>query len=108
VSTTSGDRSRRQRRAGGRVDGNGVSHRRGQTPRLRADFLDFLRTRENDLGTTAGARRKRIRDLAKALNLRGGVTLLDSLLPGEITGILTEELAAAAGSASAARVAGGR
>ena len=67
----------------------------GRAARLRTEFLDFLRTRGNDLGTSAGARRQRIRDLAKALNLRGGVTLLDSLSPGEITGILTEELAMA-------------
>ncbi len=63
----------------------------GRASRLRAEFLDFLRARGSELGSTAGTRRTRIRDLAKALNLRGGVTLLDTLLPGEIAGILAEE-----------------
>jgi hypothetical protein len=63
----------------------------GRASRLRTEFLDFLLAHGNELGTSAGTRRKRIRDLAKALNLRGGVTLLDALLPGEVTAILVEE-----------------
>ena len=58
---------------------------------------DDLKDLENPLRLHAAfptLTRRPARDLAKALNLRGGVTLLDALLPDEITNILAEELAA--------------
>ena len=68
----------------------------GRAPQIRIGFLDFLRQNRERLGANAEQRRKRIRDLAKALNLRGGVLLLDSLSLTEVEAILEEELTAGA------------
>jgi len=64
----------------------------GRAPYVRAGFLDYIRTNGMNLGTSAGQRRNRIRDLAKLLNLRGGVTLLDCLSKDEVTTMLDAEL----------------
>lgn len=70
----------------------------GRAPRVRTTFLDFIRKNADRLGASAGQRRTRIRDMAKLLNLRGGVTLLDCLTRGELAAILDEELQLANGS----------
>jgi len=64
----------------------------GRAPQVRTGFLDFLRTNAERLGTSSGQRRLRIRGLAKMLNLRGGVTLLDALGPEELADMLDLEL----------------
>lgn len=64
----------------------------GRAPHVRTGFLDFLRNNGARLGGSAEQRRKRIRDLAKLLNLRGGITLLDCLTKEEVTAMLDEEL----------------
>jgi len=64
----------------------------GRAPQVRTGFLDFIRENQTRLGSSAGQRRRRIRDLAKVLNLRGGVTLLDSLNLDEIQSILDAEV----------------
>ncbi|HUR52769.1 MAG TPA: DUF6339 family protein [Gemmataceae bacterium] len=64
----------------------------GRARHVRTAFLDFIRTNGGRLGTSAGQRRARIRRLAKALNLRGGVTLLDCLNSTDIAGLLDAEL----------------
>jgi hypothetical protein len=66
----------------------------GRAPQIRIGFLDFLRQNRDRLGASAEQRRRRIRDLAKALNLRGGVMILDSLSITEVEEILEEELTA--------------
>jgi hypothetical protein len=64
----------------------------GRAATLRACFLDYIRVKGERLGNTASQRRDRIREMAKLLNLRGGVTLLDCLGTAEIVSILDEEL----------------
>lgn len=64
----------------------------GRAPHVRTGFLDFIRTNNDRLGTTSEQRRKSIRDLAKLLNLRGGVTLLDSLDAEDVAALLDAEL----------------
>ena len=63
----------------------------GRAPAVRTGFLEFLRKYQAQLGSTAGQRRHRIRDLAKALNLRGGVTLLDCMTTSEVESLLLSE-----------------
>ena len=64
----------------------------GRAPHVRTGFLDFLRVNGGRLGATAERRRKSIRDLAKMLNLRGGVTLLDCLGKTDVVAMLDAEL----------------
>jgi hypothetical protein len=64
----------------------------GRASTLRACFLDYIRVKGDKLGDTASKRRERIREMARILNLRGGVTLLDCLGTAEIVSILDEEL----------------
>jgi len=64
----------------------------GRAKELRTGFLDVLRLHDNVLGTNAGQKRERIRALAKFLNLRGGVTILDTLTRGDVAGVLKSEL----------------
>lgn len=68
----------------------------GRAQSIRVGFLDFLRENWDELGSSAGLRRRRIRDLAKSLNLLGGVVLLDCLTTSDVRAILSEELAQAA------------
>ena len=67
----------------------------GRAPHVRTAFLDFLRLNADRLGTSSEQRRTRIRTLAKSLNLRGGVTLLDCLETGDICDLLNHELSSA-------------
>ena len=62
----------------------------GRAANLRTCFLDYIRTKGDRLGNTASQRRDRIREMAKLLNLRGGVTLLDCLGTVELVAILEE------------------
>jgi hypothetical protein len=64
----------------------------GRALEVRTSFLDFIRQKTDELGASSGQRRRRIRDMAKLLNLRGGVTLLDCLARDEITAMLENEL----------------
>lgn len=64
----------------------------GRAKYVRTGFLDFLRQNGDRLGSTSEQKRKSIRRLAKALNLRGGVTLLDCLDAQDVTAILEAEL----------------
>jgi hypothetical protein len=64
----------------------------GRALAVRTGFLDFIRLNGDRLGTASGPRRHRIRELAKHLNLRGGVTLLDSLDVRQVSDMLDEEL----------------
>lgn len=64
----------------------------GRAPHVRFAFLDFIRTNGDRLGLSAGQRRSRIRETAKLLNLRGGVTLLDCLTRDELAAMLDEEM----------------
>ena len=63
----------------------------GRAPHVRTGFLDFIRTNGDRLGN-GGRKRDRIRGLAKMLNMRGGVTLLDCLDQNEVTAMLDEEM----------------
>ena len=64
----------------------------GRAKQVRVAFLDFIQLNPDRLGTSAERRRNCIRRLAKALNLRGGVTLLDSLDEDDVTALLDAEL----------------
>lgn len=64
----------------------------GRAPGVRVAFLDFIRLNSDRLGNSSERRRACIRRLAKALNLRGGVTLLDSLDSEEVAALLDVEL----------------
>lgn len=64
----------------------------GRAQVIRTGFLDFIRTNDDRLGVSAGQKRTSIRDLAKLLNLRGGMTLLDCLTTDEVVSILDAEL----------------
>ncbi len=63
----------------------------GRASGVRIGFLDYLRKNEATLGASAGQRRDQIRALAKQLNLRGGVTLLDCLSSADVETILANE-----------------
>lgn len=67
----------------------------GRAESVRVGFLDFLRGNMEKLGTSSEQRRRRIREFAKSLNLRGGAMLLDCLTPDGVQSILGEELSAA-------------
>ena len=64
----------------------------GRARPVRTGFLDFLLANSERLGSSSGQKRASIRRLAKALNLRGGVTLLDCLDAREVMAILDGEL----------------
>lgn len=64
----------------------------GRAPHVRTGVLDFIRLNEPRLGGNAGCRRAAIRRLAKMLNLRGGVTILDALTVAEVDAVLQSEL----------------
>ena len=64
----------------------------GRARPVRTGFLDFLRENSGRLGASAGQRRTSIRRLAKALNLIGGVTLLDCLDAQGVMTLLDAEL----------------
>ncbi len=64
----------------------------GRAVHVRTGFLDFLRLNKARLGSTAGQTRATIRRLAKLLNLRGGVLLLDCLGTDEVQSLLGNEL----------------
>lgn len=64
----------------------------GRAQPVRTGFLDFLRENPGRLGSSSGQKRESVRRLAKALNLRGGVTLLDCLDAQEVMAVLDGEL----------------
>jgi hypothetical protein len=72
-----------------------VERNMGRAESIRIGFLDFLREHWDELGTSSEQRRRRIRHLAKTLNLLGGVMLLDCLAISDVQAILSEELVAA-------------
>ena len=51
----------------------------GRAERVRTGFLEYLRDQSDALGETGRQKREHIRFLAKQLNLRGGLSLLDTL-----------------------------
>lgn len=65
----------------------------GRAHSIRIGFLDFLRKNNARLGRNSDQRRKRIRELAKALNLQGGVTVLDCLTNQDVEEFLQKLLA---------------
>jgi hypothetical protein len=56
----------------------------GRAPNILAGFLDFLLVHRNELLTGGNVNRERIRGLAKFLNLRGGVCVLDCLSKADV------------------------
>ena len=62
----------------------------GRVPQLLTGFLEFL-LQNAELLESGGESRTRIRQLAKFLNLEGGVTILDSLTKSEIVAMLAAE-----------------
>ena len=65
-----------------------------------AGFLEFLLRNKNKLLGPGDAKRVRIRELAKHLNLRGGITLLDSLSKTDVLELLDNGSARIAGTAT--------
>jgi len=63
----------------------------GRSSAVRSGFLDFIRDKWDSLGSSQEKKRHSIRSLAKALNLRGGVTLLDSLHAPAVVEMLEQE-----------------
>ncbi len=57
--------------------------------------MGFPRLNADRLGASSEQRRTRIRTLAKSLNLRGGVTLLDCLETCDTCDLLNHELSSA-------------
>lgn len=64
----------------------------GRAVAVRSGFLEYIAENKDRLGKSAGERRHRIRELAKVLNLRGGVTLLDTLSSDGIGDLLEIEM----------------
>jgi hypothetical protein len=64
----------------------------GRAPCVRTAFLEFLSRNATHLGGTSGQRRDQVRALAKSLNLRGGLTILDCLSTSDVDSILSEEI----------------
>jgi hypothetical protein len=60
----------------------------GRSPQLRTAFLEYLRDHYEELGENSSQRRDHTRYLAIQLNLRGGMTLLDSLDEERVTSLL--------------------
>lgn len=65
----------------------------GRAPVVLMGFLEFLNRNKDVLLTGGNENRKRIRRLAKFLNMHGGVCILDSLSQPQIMGLLETELA---------------
>jgi Family of unknown function (DUF6339) len=63
----------------------------GRIEHVRTGFLEFLLTNKKKLLGPGDKKRMYIRQLAKYLNLRGGVTLLDSLRKSEVADFLGED-----------------
>lgn len=61
----------------------------GRSRSVLIGFLEFLKGHEDELLTAASGRAK-IRQLSKALNLAGGVSLLDALEPAEVSQLLEQ------------------
>jgi hypothetical protein len=68
-----------------------VERNYGRSRSVLGAFLDFL-MQNPGLMDSGGSSRALIRDLAKQLNLYGGVALLDCLTKSQITAILEEEM----------------
>lgn len=64
----------------------------GRIRPLTTAFLEFLRDHEDELLGSGDAKRQRVRRLAKHINLRGGVCVLDCLPDVEVTSTLESEL----------------
>jgi hypothetical protein len=63
----------------------------GRAPAVLHGFLEFLRIQGDKLLSGGDKNRERIRRLAKFLNLRGGVTVLDCLSESEVVAMLYHE-----------------
>ena len=61
----------------------------GRATEVRTGFLEYLRDRADTLGDSGRQKREHIRYLAKQLNLRGGLSLLDTLDRPGIIDLLT-------------------
>jgi len=64
----------------------------GRAPNIIRGFLEFLLRNSATLLSGGNANRKRIRRLAKFLNMHGGVCILDCLSQGEIMDLLAKEM----------------
>jgi len=64
----------------------------GRGPEILTGFLEFLLQNRAELLTGGDKNRERIRNLAKALNMYGGVCLLDCLSQTDIIRVLSAEL----------------
>ena len=64
----------------------------GRAKNVNRGFLEFLLRNKEELLTSGNQNRARIRQLAKHLNMHGGVCILDTLSEGEISSLLTDEL----------------
>lgn len=63
----------------------------GRAPFVAQGFLEFLSRHEKTLLTPGNENRRRIRHLAKHLNLRGGYSILDCLTKSDVVGLLEAE-----------------
>lgn len=63
----------------------------GRVPHVTSGFLDFLSRNDEKFLGAGNENRIRVRHLAKHLNLRGGITLLDCLSKSDIIAILDKE-----------------
>lgn len=63
----------------------------GRIPHVTTGFLEFLLLNKTKLLGPGDKKRVYIRQLAKYLNLRGGITLLDSLSKNDVAGFLEED-----------------
>ncbi len=63
----------------------------GRIEHVRTGFLEFLLTNKMKLIGPGDKKRMYIRQLAKYLNLRGGITLLDSLSKSDVSCVLEED-----------------
>ena len=62
----------------------------GRADRVRTGFLEYLRDCGDTLGNTGREKREHIRHLAKQLNLRGGLSLLDTMEEPTLCNLLTD------------------
>jgi len=74
----------------------------GRAPNIIRGFLEFLLRNSATLLSGGNANRKRIRRLAKFLNMHGGVCILDCLSQGETMDLLAKELSRIMGSEAVA------
>lgn len=73
------------------IEKNLLEHNYGRSPRVIKTFLEFLLANKDECISNGTASREIVRHLAKAVNLRGGVCLLDCMNVTDLTGFLSHE-----------------